>query len=164
MLWPEDFARYEEYVKNDTICFIRGSLDRRRDTPEFVVTKVIPLEKAPDELARGVVVRLAKGAVNPEDLEPVLRTIRNHPGGLDFYIEILGLENIRRAVYRAEGSLRVRYHPKLIEDLQRDLGAGNVRLLGKRGAVRSSERPIQATETAAAAAVFADDQAFEEDA
>jgi DNA polymerase-3 subunit alpha len=58
MLWPEAFAKHEEVVKNDSICFVKGTLDRRRDPPELVVSKIVPIDRAPAELARGIVVTL----------------------------------------------------------------------------------------------------------
>ena len=61
MLWPEEFARSEELIKNDLIGFVRGTLDRRRDPAELVVSKIIPLDQGPAELARGVVDHAPQG-------------------------------------------------------------------------------------------------------
>jgi DNA polymerase-3 subunit alpha len=134
MLWPEEFARMTDLVKNDLIGFIKGSLDRRRDPPELVVSRIIPLEQGPGELTRGVVVRLHKGLHQSEHLERLLRAVRIRPGNLDLYLEIVGLELVRRAIYRAGASLRVRYDDRLIAELEGVVGPGQVRLLGQRGA------------------------------
>ncbi len=61
MLWPEEFAKIGDLVKNDLIVWVKGTLDRRRDPPELVISRIIPLESGPGELTRGVVVRLHKG-------------------------------------------------------------------------------------------------------
>jgi len=134
MLWPEEFAKMTDLVKNDLIGFIKGTLDRRRDPPELVVSRIIPLEQGPAELTRGVVVRLHKGRHQTEHLERLLRAVRIRPGNLDLFLEIVGLEQIRRAIYKAGASLRVRYDDRLIPDLEHAVGAGQVRLLGQRGA------------------------------
>ncbi len=55
------------------------------------------------------------------------------PGNLDLYLELVGLEHVRRAVYRAGASLAIRYDERLIADLEAVVGAGNVRLRGQRG-------------------------------
>lgn len=133
MLWPEDFAKNEAMIKEDTICYVRGTLDRRRDPAELVITKIIPLDKGAAELSRGLVVRLTKGVIQPPDLERLLRTVRNYPGNLDLYLEVVGLENIRRAIYKAGSSLKIRHDERLLADLGNHLGSGNVRLLGQRG-------------------------------
>src|SRR5262249_2799392 len=53
---------------------------------------------------------------------------------LELYLEIFGLEHIRRALYKAGGSLKVRYDDRLVSDLENAVGPGLVRLLGHRGA------------------------------
>src|SRR5262249_37486607 len=90
-----------------------------------------------------------------DHLERLLRAVRVRPGSLDLYLEILGLEQIRRAVYRAGASLRVRYDDRLLADLETALGPGGcVRLLGQRGATTridsgassgTSQRPLAGT-------------------
>ena len=134
MLWPEEFAKLGELVKNDLIGFVKGTLDRRREPAELIISKILPIETASAELARGVVVRLHKGAHQEEDLERLLRLIRVRPGHLDLQLEIVGIEHVRRAIYKAGPSLRVRYDDQLMADLEHVVGSGNVRLLGQRGA------------------------------
>jgi DNA polymerase-3 subunit alpha len=134
MLWPEEFAKMEALVKNDQIVFVRGSLNRSRDPAELVISRITPLEKGRAELTRGVVVRLHKGVHQAEHLERLLRAIRVRPGNLDLYLEIMGLEQVRRAIYKAGAPWRVRYDDRLIADLENAVGAGLVRLLGHRGA------------------------------
>jgi DNA polymerase-3 subunit alpha len=133
MLWPEEFAKMASLVKNDLIGFIKATLDRRRDPPELIVTRIIPLAQGPAELTRGVVVRLQKGLHQTEHLERLLRAVRIRPGNLDLYLEIVGLEQVRRAVYKAGASLRVRFDEGLLTDLEGAVGHGHVRLLGLRG-------------------------------
>ena len=69
MLWPEEFAKLGDLVKNDLIGFVKGTLDRRRDPAELIISKIIPLERGPAELSRGVVVTLRKGVTEDEQLE-----------------------------------------------------------------------------------------------
>ena len=78
--------------------------------------------------------RLHKGVHQAEHLERLLRAVRIRPGNLDLYLEIVGLEQVRRAIYKAGASLRVRYDDRLIPDLENAVGPGLVRLLGHRGA------------------------------
>jgi DNA polymerase-3 subunit alpha len=133
MLWPEEYAKLGELVKNDLIGFVKGTLDRRRDPPELIISKILPIEGAPADLARGVVVRLQKGVHQGEDLERLLRCVRVRPGHLDLFIEVSGIEHVRRAIYKAGASLKIRYDEGLIASLEQVVGSGNVRLLGPRG-------------------------------
>jgi DNA polymerase-3 subunit alpha len=140
MLWPEEYAKFEDLVKNDQIGFVKGVLDRRRDPAELVVSKVIPLDRGPAELSRGVVVTLHKGTIDKlESLEVLLRQIRKRPGNLDVYFEILGLSGVKRAIYRVGPSLKIRYDDQLVADLEATVRTGNVRLVGHRGATARVE-------------------------
>src|ERR1700722_8413421 len=80
MLWPSDFAKYESMLKEDFIGFVKGTLSRRNDPPELVITKIIPLERGPSELSKGVMVRLHKVSTQTTDLDRLLRTVRAYPG------------------------------------------------------------------------------------
>ena len=46
---------------------------------------------------------------------------------------------MRRAVYKAGASLRIRYDDRLIPELEAVVGSGHVRLLGQRGATARVE-------------------------
>jgi DNA polymerase-3 subunit alpha len=69
----------------------------------------------------------------------LLRAVRIRPGNLDLFLEVVGLELVRRAVYKAGASLRIRYDDRLIPELETVVGAGHVRLLGQRGATARVE-------------------------
>ena len=142
MLWPEEFAKFEPLVKSDMIGFVKGTLDRRRDPAELVITKIIPLERGPAELSKGVVVTLHKGITGDKHLETLLRQVRVRPGNLDVYLEILGLSGVRRAIYRVGSSLKIRYDDRLIADLESAVGDGAVRLVGHRGATARVEANV----------------------
>ena len=148
MLWPSDFAKFESILKEDFIGFVKGTLSRRNDPPELVITKVIPLDRGPTELSKGVMVRLHKGSTQPNDLDRLLRTVRAYPGNLDLYLEVLGLEKARRAIYKAGANLKIRHDERMLSDLESAFGAENVRLIGHRGtAGRVESRAIVSSVT-----------------
>jgi DNA polymerase-3 subunit alpha len=147
MLWPDEYARMAELIKSESIGWIKGNIDRRRETPEVVVSRIIPLERGPAELTRGVIVRLQKGIHDTAHLERLLRAVRIHPGNLDLLFEIVGLEHIRRALYRAGTSMRIRYDERLLPDLEEAVGVGQVRLLGQRGATAHVDTNLPSSPT-----------------
>jgi DNA polymerase-3 subunit alpha len=143
MLWPEEYARMGDLIKDDAIGFIRGTINLSRDPAEIEVTRFIPIENAEAELAKGVIVTLRKGVQQQEDLERLLRIVRVRPGNLDLYLEIFGLENVRRVIYRAGASLKVRYDDRMVSEMGSVVGLGNVRVLGARGATARPEAASQ---------------------
>jgi DNA polymerase-3 subunit alpha len=146
MLWPSDYSKYEPILKEDFIGFLKGTISRRNDPPELVVTKVIPLDRGPTELSKGVMVRLHKISTQPNDLDRLLRMVRAYPGNLDLYLEVLGLEKVRRAIYKAGANLKIRHDERMLSDLETAFGADNVRLIGHRGsAARDESRQLAPT-------------------
>jgi DNA polymerase-3 subunit alpha len=139
ILWPEEFAKFESEIKNDLVGFVKGTIVRMRDPAEFVISRWIPFEAGPAELSRGVVVTVRKGVLEEKQLESLLRLIRIRPGNLDVYLELLGLVGVKRAIYRAGASLKIRYDQSLVPSLEGAVGSGNVRLLGQRGATARVE-------------------------
>jgi DNA polymerase-3 subunit alpha len=170
MLWPDEFAKLAPLVKSESIGWIKGNIDRRRETPEVVISRIIPLEQGPTELTKGVIVQLRKGVHDTEHLERLLRAVRIHPGNLELFFEIIGLEQIRRAIYRAGTSMRIRYDERLVTDLEQAVGHGQVRLLGQRGAtarldstLRTSSRPSSGEPSPVSRLTSATDSDLEDD-
>ena len=142
MMWPSEFSKVESFLKDDFIGYVRGTMNRQRDPAELMISKVIPFERGPAELSRGLVVRLHKGSTQATDIDRLLRTIRNYPGNLDLYLEILGLAKVKRAIYKAGANLKIRHDDQLLHEIEATFGTDNVRLIGHRGtAPRESSRP-----------------------
>jgi DNA polymerase III subunit alpha len=145
MLWPEEFAKYEDKLKDDRVVFVKGTLNRSREPAELVINRVIPVENAAAELSRGVVVTLRKGVHEVEQVERLHRLVRTRPGNLDLYLEVMGLVRVKRAVYKAGSAMRLRHDDELLAALEAAVGSGNVRLLGQSGAttrVPSADGPV----------------------
>ena len=53
------------------------------------------------------------------------------------------IENVRRVIYRAGASLRIRCDEKMVAEMEQVVGSGNVRLLGRRGATARAESSAQ---------------------
>jgi len=49
--------------------------------------------------------------------------------------------NVRRVIYRAGASLKVRFDDRMVAEMSQIVGPGNVRLLGARGATSRAEAP-----------------------
>jgi DNA polymerase-3 subunit alpha len=133
MLWPEDYQKNESAVVEDAMVFVRGTLDRRREPAELVINRVIPLERAEAELSRGVLLTLRKGVVELDQLERMMRLVRQQPGGLDVFMEVFGIEGLRRAICRAGPAFKIRHDAGLLNALAEILGNGNVRMMGRGG-------------------------------
>lgn len=133
MLWPEDFAKNEELVKPDAIGFARGTLDRRRDPAEFIISEFIPLEQGPSRLAAGMVLTLRWKSLSAPTIDRINRMLANRSGTLDVYLELLEFADLNRVIFRVGPNHRVRFDTQLVGDLEAILGPGSIRFIGKTG-------------------------------
>jgi len=67
----------------------------------------------------------------------------------------VGIEHVRRVVYKAGASLRIRYNERLMADMEDVVGSGNVRLLGQRGATARLDSIAQPTPSLQPAKILA---------
>ena len=135
MLWPEEFAKMAEFVKDDQIVFVKGTLDRRRDPRRADHQPDHPVRARPRRA--GARRRGAAAQGYPSDRAPraiAPRSSESGPVTSTCTSKLVGLEHVRRAIYRAGASLAIRYDDRLIADLEAVVGPGNVRLRGQHGA------------------------------
>jgi DNA polymerase III subunit alpha len=132
--FPEAFARLEPLLREDTILFVRGKVDRRREEPSLIVSQAIPLEEAPQKLTQQVRILLpdaastrlhgeAEGDLRDglERLRELLDAERRRPNGgsadVVFVIPVEGWVVRTRANGR-----RVPLHPGLADRIAAVLG------------------------------------------
>ena len=153
MLWPEEFAKFESLVQDDSVVFVKGTMNRTREPAELVINRIIPIDRAAAELSRGVVVTLHKGVHQFEQLERLHRMARKRQGNLDLYFELTNVGRVRRAIYRAGPGMKIRHDDQLVQEFENAVGSGNVRLIGPGGSTPRSPVPpasVSAVSTPAA--------------
>src|SRR5262249_31997594 len=65
VMWPDDFIRFKDLVQEDRICFIVASVERTREEPGLVVTRVLTVEQAQRERTTGLALALRLGEHGP---------------------------------------------------------------------------------------------------
>ena len=135
MLWPEEFAKIEALVKNDLIGFVRGTLDRRRDPAELIVTPDHPARAGAAPSCRaGWSSRSARGSPGRAAREPAPRRSGSGPGTSTSTSRSSAWSRSAARSTRRARRCKIRHDDRLFADLESAVGAGNVRLLGQRGA------------------------------
>jgi DNA polymerase-3 subunit alpha len=80
--------RYPESVSLERIVFLRGKIDRRRETPSLMVNDLIPIEEAIPKLTTSLGLKLDPSRHAPTltaELDPLLR---RHKGNTEVYLQI----------------------------------------------------------------------------
>jgi DNA polymerase III subunit alpha len=129
VLWPEEYAKNEVLVKQDTIVHLCGTIDRRRDPAELTVRRIIPLERSRRELSLGVLVRLTSARHLLSLVEILSRVTRQQAGDLDLFLRLGG------SVMKAGAVWKLPYDDRLFWNLEGIVGADHVFLVGDNGHV-----------------------------
>ncbi len=130
IVWPEQFAHYEEFIKPDAIVAIRGAVDKRPGSEEanLIVNELMTLEDLCRRGTRGVKIRLFEENDGPQKLELLHEILRGYPGGGDLELTFCLIDGTRvpcrcdrMKLDANNGEMRAR-----VEQL---LGPGNFRLI-----------------------------------
>lgn len=80
VIFSEDFEKYSELIVEDSVVFVRGRVDRRRDEPSLRVSDVIPIERAVSKLTRYLTVRFDPTVSSDDELHSLRSVLKNHHG------------------------------------------------------------------------------------
>jgi DNA polymerase-3 subunit alpha len=59
VMWPDDFLRFKDYVVEGQICFVAATVERTREQPGLVISKIMSIDQAQRERTTGLVVELS---------------------------------------------------------------------------------------------------------
>jgi DNA polymerase-3 subunit alpha len=129
IIWPEEFARFEQYVQPDAILVVRGAVDRRGggDEANLIVNELIPLDRLDARYTRGIVIRLEEERQGAAHLAPLREILRGYPGSCEVQI-VLDLADGSRVQLRS-GRLRVEVSQEMRRRIDELLGEGHMRLI-----------------------------------
>lgn len=134
VVFPRTYDVVAPLLENDRIVFLRGKIDRKRETPQLLVDDVIPIELAPEQLTRAVKIVLhdtnsegQQNAFNGElaQLREILRMATNR-GGQTRAEVILELHQQNKIVsLRLPSSMRVSIDEHLTHGITATLDRAN---------------------------------------
>lgn len=148
VLFADAYAEYEEKLERGAVLFFTGRVDRRREEPNLVVSKVVPVEEAPVKLARRLRIHLdlrAPAGTSDDGLSDDLERLRElldkrrnrgRNGGVEVEFE---LELQDRTVLAGANGSRAPVDDAVVSEIDDLLGArGHCRYIG---APAPSSRP-----------------------
>jgi DNA polymerase-3 subunit alpha len=178
-IWAEQLAdfvkRYPDMVAMESIVFVRGKIDKRRETPCLIVNDMLPVNEAVAKLTTAVAVKLDRARHSPQTLSELAPVLKAHAGNLRVYLQV-ETPQAQKVLLQLGKPLSVRPSRRFVEDVEQLLGSGTVQLRGE-GARRLkrleqqklfaetavAEEPPATAASTEDAAVAAMDAAMEED-
>src|SRR5205807_1829613 len=130
VMWPDDFIRYKDEFKEDRVCMVKATVERNREEPGLILTRVMSLEQAKTELTRWLRLTLHVDVHGPSALERLAGILERAPGSCPVYLEVRDASGKR---CRLKASERFRINPSTLctSDLEMLLGADRVEFYGQ---------------------------------
>ena len=128
VMWPDDFARFKEEIRDDIPYIIKGVVDRRREEPTLVINRILTLEQAQRELARGLYLLLRLGRTQPEDIDRLAEVLRQTPGPCPVFLTIKDGED-KFCVLKLSRDFGINPSSFAQDNLEAILGPNSVRLM-----------------------------------
>ncbi|MEX2287811.1 MAG: DNA polymerase III subunit alpha [Planctomycetaceae bacterium] len=127
IMWPEQYAKQGDKVRQDAICFVKGKVDRRGREPNVVVDQLLTRDEADREYASLLAIRFQRGLHTERDMVEVCNILHRHPGKTEVRVLIettdSSLPNPHlRYVLAPQNGMKVDCGAKLRADLASVLG------------------------------------------
>jgi DNA polymerase-3 subunit alpha len=136
MCFAETFAaittRFPDALQPERIVFVKGKVDKKRETPSILVTEVIPIESALERLTTNMVLKLESARHTLEHVTGAKSLLSANKGNLKVWVQSsCTVEGQQRTVtMQLPSDYAVRLSTTLIDDLRARLGNESVDLIG----------------------------------
>jgi len=80
VLFPDTLSELAPLLVEDTVVFVKGKADYRRERPNIIASEMIPIDKAREKLAKGVRIRLDAKEVTKEMVCQIRSICQYHKG------------------------------------------------------------------------------------
>ncbi|MFN4260830.1 MAG: DNA polymerase III subunit alpha [Gemmataceae bacterium] len=129
VMWPDDFVRYKDEFTEDRVCFVKGIVERSRDEPGLILSRVMSVEQGKRELARALVLSLNVNLHGPEIIDALARLLEQSRGSCPVFLAVTDAAG-KRAILKVNERIRVNPATVCINDLEDLLGKGRVAFTG----------------------------------
>lgn len=127
VIWPDDLAKLGEDPVADEIYYVKGRLEIRGDQPSVVVSRILTLDQAKRELAKGLYLRLRLDTHQNNVVDQVSSIIRKGTGSVPVLVKIQDAME-RSCTLKLGKDFDINPQKLALDELEQLLGAENVRL------------------------------------
>ena len=126
--YAEITAKYPDAVTVDKIVFVRGKVDKKRETPNLMVSEIIPVADAVAKLTTAVCVKLDSARHDPSLLADLPGMLAKHKGVTPVYFQVATAQG--KAMLSVDKQHGVKPSQLMVDDIEHVLGHGSVDLAG----------------------------------
>ncbi len=124
IVFSDGLAQFRPLLVPDAIVFLEGQVDRKREEPALRVSRVVPVERATVEFARGLLIDLQEDT----PLEKLLQLFQQHRGECRVYLNVYTADGLVAQI-ECNPAIRVACSPDLLAALVRVVPPTAIKLL-----------------------------------
>jgi len=128
VMWADEFSRYKDEIADDRIVLAKGTVERSREEPSLVLTRVYNLDQAAREMAKGLHLLMQVGRSRPVEIDALAEVLQRTPGPVPVMLAIRDQVG-RLTVLRLSRQFAINAQTFDQEALEGLLGAGSVKLM-----------------------------------
>ena len=132
IVFPDQLEALQPLLRPDSVVFVEGAVDRRREEPCIRTARLVPIERAEREYAREVVIRLRTLGRESAALPELQSLCRAHRGPSTLFLEVVSPEGWTATIKRREGP-GVDPSPEFLGAVRELPGVDEVLCCGSRG-------------------------------
>jgi DNA polymerase-3 subunit alpha len=126
VMFPEVLGKFGDKLAPDTVVFVKGKADYRRETPNIIADELIILDEVRDKLAAKVRLRMAAKDVTKEKVTMIKSICQHHRGKSPVYVAV---QTEKGRVYTAaDRALSVNPDPEFCRKMKQLVGEENFQL------------------------------------
>ncbi len=126
VLFPETLNKYADLLIEDTIVFVKGKLDFRREKPNLIADELIGLEQVREKLTSRVRINLEAENVTKEKVIQIKTLCQSHRGKSPVYISVNTSKGV--VLTRINGNLMVNPDLDFCRQMRTLVGENNFQL------------------------------------
>jgi DNA polymerase-3 subunit alpha len=136
MCFAEAYAnitqKYPDAISAERIVFVKGKVDKKRETPSIMVNEILPVEAAVEKLTTALILKLDRTRHTSEHVEAAKAILKANKGGLPVFAVTAfnadGREHL--GTFRLANDYAVRLSQTVVDDLRTKLGNEAVDMAG----------------------------------
>ncbi len=128
VFYAKEYEAYAKQIREGAVLFVEGTLNSREMGSNLVVSTVYTLESAAQKFTPTVHVAFHLNDVSEETLKRVRAALARHPGASPVVFD-LDFATGEKVVLKSGPQVRVACTPRLIEEVEKVLGEGSVRVV-----------------------------------
>jgi DNA polymerase-3 subunit alpha len=126
VLFPDVLSEFASVLVEDSVVFVKGKADYRRERANVIASELIPLDRAREKLAKGVRIRLDAREVTEEMIRQIRGICQRHKGNRPFSLVIMTGKG--KVYATADRTLSVNPDVEFCRQMRQLIGDGNFTL------------------------------------